>query len=167
MDIKQGEKFHGLKVLKSYSPFFYHCRIMLEINIKKKESHSVMSDSATPGTIQSMKFSRPEYCSGQLFSSPGHLPNPGIEPRCPSLQANSLPAEPPGKPKYQKIFENNRHIFQFNVTFTKRDLWLSHWSRNKEQRIFKKKLGLHLVIQTFFCRVTWTDGHFHSWPVGG
>ena len=37
MDIKQGKKFHGLKVLKSYSPFFYHCRIMLEINIKKKK----------------------------------------------------------------------------------------------------------------------------------
>ena len=81
-----------------------------------------MSDSATPGTIQSMKFSRPEYWSEQLFPSPGHLPNPGIEPKCPSLQANSLPAEPPGKPKYQKIFENNPHIFQFNVTFTKRDL---------------------------------------------
>ena len=33
------------------------------------------------------------------FPSLGDLPNPGIEPRCPSLQANSLPAEPPGKPK--------------------------------------------------------------------
>ena len=28
---------------------------------------------------------------------PGDLPNPGIKPRCPALQANSLPAEPPGK----------------------------------------------------------------------
>ena len=37
MDIKQGENFHGLKILKSYSPFFNHCRIMLEINIKKKK----------------------------------------------------------------------------------------------------------------------------------
>ena len=37
MDIKQGENFHGLKVLKSYSPFFYHCRIMLEINIKRRK----------------------------------------------------------------------------------------------------------------------------------
>ena len=31
--------------------------------------------------------------------SPGNLPNPGIEPRSPALQADSLPAEPPGKPK--------------------------------------------------------------------
>ena len=33
------------------------------------------------------------------FPSPGHLQNPGIEPRSPPLQADSLPAEPPGKPK--------------------------------------------------------------------
>ena len=33
------------------------------------------------------------------FPSLGDLPNPGIEPRCPTLQANSLPPEPPGKPK--------------------------------------------------------------------
>ena len=43
-------------------------------------------------------FSRPEYWSGQPFPSPGYLPNPGIEPRYPALQAYSLPAEPPGKP---------------------------------------------------------------------
>ena len=46
-----------------------------------------------------MEFSRPEYYSGWLFPSPGHLPNPGIEHRSPALQANSLPAEPQGKPK--------------------------------------------------------------------
>ena len=33
------------------------------------------------------------------FPSPGDLPNPGIEPRSPALQADSLPAEPQGKPK--------------------------------------------------------------------
>ena len=33
------------------------------------------------------------------FPSPGDLPNTGIEPRSPALQADSLPAEPPGKPK--------------------------------------------------------------------
>ena len=49
-------------------------------------------------TIESMWFSRPEYWSGWPFPSPGDLPNPGIEPRSLSLQANSLPAEPQGKP---------------------------------------------------------------------
>ena len=31
--------------------------------------------------------------------SPGDLPNPGIEPRSPALRADSLPAEPQGKPE--------------------------------------------------------------------
>ena len=46
-----------------------------------------------------MEFSRPEYWSGQPFPSPGDLPNPGIKPRSPSSRADSLPAEPQGKPK--------------------------------------------------------------------
>ena len=53
----------------------------------------------TPQTIQSMGFSRPEYWSGYPFPSPGDLPSPGIERRSPSLQMDSLPAEPQGKPK--------------------------------------------------------------------
>ena len=48
----------------------------------------------TPWTTQSTEFSRPEYWSGEPFPSPGDLPNPGIEPRSPALQADSLPAEP-------------------------------------------------------------------------
>ena len=46
-----------------------------------------------------MEFSRPEYWSGQPFPSPGYLPNPGIKPRSPTLQEDSLPAEPQRKPK--------------------------------------------------------------------
>ena len=46
-----------------------------------------------------MGFSRQEHWSGLPFPSPEDLPNPGIEPRSPSLQADSLPSEPPGKPK--------------------------------------------------------------------
>ena len=53
----------------------------------------------TPGTIQSMEFSRQEYWSGWPFSSPGDLPNPGIEPRSVTLQADSLLSEPQGKPE--------------------------------------------------------------------
>ena len=45
-----------------------------------------------------MEFSRKEYWSGLLFPPLGDLPNPGIEPRFPALQANSLPSEPRGKP---------------------------------------------------------------------
>ena len=44
-----------------------------------------------------MEFSRQEYC-GLPFPSPGDLPNSGIEPGSPTLQADSLPSELPGKP---------------------------------------------------------------------
>jgi len=45
-----------------------------------------------------MGFSRQEYRSGLPFPSPGDLPDPGIEPRSPALQINTLPSKPPGKP---------------------------------------------------------------------
>ena len=41
-----------------------------------------------------MEFSRPEYCSGLPFPSPGDLPHPEMEPRSPALQVDSLPSEP-------------------------------------------------------------------------
>ena len=58
---------------------------------------------ATPWTVAyqgplSMGFSRQEYWSELPFPSPRDLPNPGIEPGSPSLRANALPSEPPGKP---------------------------------------------------------------------
>ena len=40
-----------------------------------------------------MGFSRQEYWSGLPFPSPGDFPHPGIEPRSPALQADSLPSE--------------------------------------------------------------------------
>ena len=60
-----------------------------------------MSDSAIPRTVVyqaslSMGFSRQEYWSGLPLPSPGDLPNPGIEPRSPALQADALPSQPPG-----------------------------------------------------------------------
>ena len=47
----------------------------------------------------SMGFSRQEYWSGLPFPSPGDLPNPGIEPGSPALQADALSSEPLGNPK--------------------------------------------------------------------
>ena len=66
-------------------------------------SHSVVSDCAIPWTVAcqaplSTEFSRQEYWSGKPFPSLGDLPNPGIKPESPALQADSLLSEPPGKP---------------------------------------------------------------------
>ena len=46
----------------------------------------------------SMGFSRQGYWSGLPFPSPGDLPDPGIEPRSPTLEADALPSEPPAMP---------------------------------------------------------------------
>ena len=46
-------------------------------------------------TPLSIEFSRQEYLSGLSFTSSGDFPDPGIEPRFPELQADSLPSEPP------------------------------------------------------------------------
>ena len=46
-----------------------------------------------------MEFSWQEYWSGLPFPLPADLPNPGIKPGSPALQADSLPSEPPGKQK--------------------------------------------------------------------
>ena len=63
------------------------------------KSLSQVSLFATPWPTQSMEFSRPEHWSGWPSPSPGDLPYPGIKPRSPTLQADFLPFEPPGKPR--------------------------------------------------------------------
>ena len=54
----------------------------------------------------SMGFPREEYWSGLPFPFLGDSPDPGIKPGFPTLQANSLPSEPPGKP-YQRWRETS------------------------------------------------------------
>ena len=66
-------------------------------------SHSVVSDSVIAWTVAcqailSMGFSRQDYWRRLPVPSPGDLPDPGIEPKSPALQADSLPSKPPGKP---------------------------------------------------------------------
>ena len=67
-------------------------------------SCSVVSDSLQPHELQPTRllcpwgFSRQEYWGGLPCPPPGDLPNPGIKPRSPALQVDSLPIERPGKP---------------------------------------------------------------------
>ena len=80
--------------------------------LKFKESESVLLSHvqlfATPWTVAyqaspSMGFSRQECWSGSPFPSPGDLPDPGSEPGSPTLQADALPSEPPGKLTLKEI----------------------------------------------------------------
>ena len=70
--------------------------------ISNSVSSIVVSDSLTSWTVAhqvplSMGFFTQEYWKGLPFASPGYLPNTGMEPRSPALQAASLPSEPPKK----------------------------------------------------------------------
>ena len=71
--------------------------------LSEEKSLSRVRFFATPWTVAyqvppSIRFSRQECWSGLPFPSPGDLPDPGIEPGSPALQADALPSEPPGKP---------------------------------------------------------------------
>ena len=70
---------------------------MTDFVVKVKVAQDCPRLFVTPWAVQSTEFSRPEYWSGQPFPSPGDLPNPGTEPSSPTLQADSLLAEPPEK----------------------------------------------------------------------
>ena len=71
----------------------------------KVKSLSRVGLFATPWTVThqaspSMEFCRQEHWSGLPFPSPGDLPDPGIEPGSPALQADTLPSEPRGSPTF-------------------------------------------------------------------
>ena len=75
----------------SFHAFSYEC---------ESESHSVVSSFLRPHGLYSLWNSLGQKtCVGKPFPTPGDLPNPGFEPRSPALQADSLLAEPQGKPK--------------------------------------------------------------------
>ena len=73
----------------------------------------------TPWTVASqappsMGFLRQKYWSGLPFPFPGDLPNSGIEPESPALQADTLPSEPPGNFPSQR---SSPHPLQWKVDF--------------------------------------------------
>ena len=99
---------------------------------KKVKSLSCVQLFATLWSIAhqaplSMGFSRQEYWSGLPFPSPRDLPNPGIGPRSPALQADALTSEPPGKPITLAPFKTTgevdresspKHMKYFQTTLT-------------------------------------------------
>ena len=83
-----------------FSGAFFHCYVVMKVKVKSLGRVQLL---VTPWTVAyqaplSMGFSRQEYWSGLPFLSPGDLPDPGIEPRSPTLQTHTLPSEPPRKP---------------------------------------------------------------------
>ena len=118
-----------------------------------------MSNSfETPWTVAryaplSIGFSRQEYCSGLPFPSPGDLPNPGIEPGSPALQADALPSEPPGKPVMQLVLNSLLEsafallcpVIKTLMEYSLRDNFFSSNLHNWDS----DPLGLYFYIQPF------------------
>ena len=93
---------HGQRSLSGYCPWGQKSRTRLSDYTNKKrkkvKSFSRVRLFATPWTVAyqvlpSIGFSRQKYWSQLPFPSPGDLPNPGIKPRSPALQADSLLSE--------------------------------------------------------------------------
>ena len=60
-----------------------------------------------------MGFSQQGYWRGLPFPSPGDIPGPGIEPGSPTVQADSLLSEPPGKPYESLIVINQLNVMRY------------------------------------------------------
>ena len=123
-------------------------------------SGKVVSDfSVTPWTVAcqaplSVEFLRQEYWSELPFPSPGDLPNPGVKPWSPTLQADSLPSEPPGKP--QREMRKTVYLSHLMVTLashrhtrkgaTVLNYSITHW------KLIKSGLSQLNPLRTYVCK---------------
>ena len=87
----------------------------------KVKSLSPIPLFATPWTVAyqappPVGFSRQEYWSGLLFPSPGDLPNPGIKPGSPALQADALPSEPHSSCNFSIRYCRKEGSYTINIT---------------------------------------------------
>ena len=145
-----------------------------------------MSDSATPWTVAhqaspSMGFSRQENWSGLSFPSPGDLPDPGIKPGSPALQAAALPSESPGNPYSIIKMQVRGHILQEHSSVLAQLLSiLSSRTRayfhplsapitalrnqcyNSLMTLTLARHGLYLCTQRSLCNVHWMKQHLFS-----
>ena len=132
----------------------------VHVGWKWKWSRSVMSHwlFATPWTVayqapQSMGFSRQKCWNGLPFPSPGDLPDPGIEPGSPALQADALPSEPPGKPMWDGWLQ-----FRKGVQF-----WKAHQVAPCLEVSWCSCICVYSVTQ--WCPILWPWTTVHQTPL--
>ena len=80
--------------------------------------------NCSPPGSSALEFFRQEYCSGLPFPSSGDLPNPGIDPGSPALQADSLQSEPPGKPNLKIDIIKKNKLYRLWSWDTFDDVWI-------------------------------------------
>ena len=115
-------------------------------------SHSVVSDSLWPYGLQPTRllcpwgFSRQEYWSGLPCPPPGDLPNPGIKPRSPALQADSLPTEPPGKPCPLGLRRIDLEQIKICLNLKQIDLVLHSHSIVTDLEFWQRYMSIHKLV---------------------
>ena len=82
-----------------------HANIHVKVKLLSRVRLFVTPWTAAHQTPPSMGFSKQEYWSRLPFPSPEDLPDTGIKPRSPTLQADALTSEPPGKPSIHLIYK--------------------------------------------------------------
>ena len=89
-----------------------------------------------------MGFSRQEYWSGLPFPSPGNLPDSGIEPGSPALQADALPSKPPGKPYKPLIINGDKSVGVGNYENILVGTWAETWRMGRREggRVFRVRV---------------------------
>ena len=112
----------------------------------------------TPWTVAhqaplSMGFSRQEYWSGLPFPSPGNLPDPGIKPGSPALQADSLPFEPSGK----TYTNTHTHIYTHTHTHISISVSIVH------SLSLSLSLSLYVYIRTYIQELYTPIHEFPRW----
>ena len=108
-------------------------------------SRTVMSDFLWPHQATlSLGFSRQEYWSGLPCPLPGDLPDPGIEPRSPTLQADSLPSVPPGKLKNTGV--GSWSFLQRNFLTQESNPGLLHCRQILYQLSYPGSLHIHISL---------------------
>ena len=97
------------------------------------------------------KRNRTEYCSGSLFPSPGDLPNQGTKPGSPALHTDSLPTEPPGKPKMRyspQIGEHPTHLLG-PIKWCSRHPWDQKTKKRGREKLKADSLLLKPGLENF------------------
>ena len=132
---------------------------------KNNESVSCVWLFATPWTVAcqtplSMKFSKQEYWSGLPCPSPGDLPDPGIKPRSPVLQADSLLPESPGKTKWMSKGKHKKRK-QISIILSWFSLLKIWWTNSEESKLFCQDFPAGPVVMSPSCNA----GNMASIPV--
>ena len=106
-DIKKKKKTNKSNKNKVIPPNVKRLNVKVKVKSLSRVQLFATPWTATHQAPPSMGFSRQECWNGLPFPSPGDLPNPGMEPGPPILQADALLSKPPGKPQKTEYFPPN------------------------------------------------------------